>query len=300
MTKSRPHTRFSVSWTPSEGQRRVLAWCPSSPIPRMPGNPLEVIDPGEKLMAVTGVRPVISKAIEKMRMPQVHEAAKVPEELIKLSKKMVRGELEQPAFPHASYMPLLKDLSEDYNESQVEKMIGSLPHEWQADVGMPYLAVAQRAFQFLQGGPPHAGYGTLAGSTSLRPDDAAYFGFLGKLTILDDVRSVFAMMQCGMLLKSQVECVRLVYPTLSDAIDYCITGAIIDEKTNLKSYQLPVYAEFGVSTWIGKPVETQKFQLSYAVQNQKPPPASNPEETPLSKSSLSSAQQSLYETIGQK
>ena len=266
----------------------------------MPGNPLETIDPGEKLLAVTGVRPVISKEVEKIRMPQVHEAAKVPEELAKLATKLVRGELRQPKMEHASYMPMMRDLSEEYKPHQVEAMIGSLPHEWQANIGMPFLSVSQRAFAYLQGSIPHAAYETLSGSTSLRPDDDAFFRFLGKFAVLEDVRSVFARMQCGMLLASQVKCIREVYPTLSDAVDYCITNAIIDAKTELKSYQLPLYAEFGVATWIGAPIDTQKFQLSYAVQNQKPPPANKPNETPLSKQSMSSAQQALYQTIGQK
>jgi hypothetical protein len=255
------------------------------------------IDPGERILAAIGVRPVISKEVEKIRRADRLRALNIPREIARAARRVCTEDMPTPRLDDGNYMNLLRDLTQGYQPEQVEAMLATLPPDAQADVGMPFLSVARKSFDYLATRLPKSAEKTIAGSTPLPPNDSAWWSFLGVFGALDSPLSVFDLMGAGMLLKSQVEAVREIYPTLSDLIDEELTAAIAHEKAQKKSYQLPFMSEIGVRSWFGTPIDLRPYQAAYEQPNKNPKPESQPNESPLSKSVLSDAQQTLYDQL---
>lgn len=256
------------------------------------------IDPGERILAAIGVRPVISKEVEKIRRDDRLRALNIPREIRRRTKQVVRENMKTPSLPSGGYTPMLRDLTSGYQPEQVEAMLASMPVEAQAEVGMPFLSVARKAFEFLKSRIPKSVYKSLSGSENMPPNDSAWWSFLGVFGVIDDPLTVFDLMGAGMILKSQIDAVREIYPTISALIDEEILSAIAHEKTEKKSFQLPYRSEIGVRSWLGTPIDLRPYQAAYEQPNKQPSQQSQPKETPLSKSVLSDAQRTLYDQIG--
>lgn len=254
--------------------------------------PLSAIDPGEALMSAIGVRPAITRKVERITAAQFRTAIDLPKSIHKLARSMVRGELEQTKLETQAYKPLLDELMQDYGEDQIVEMIAPAP----PDAKMPFMTVAYRAFMYLQARLPRSVYKSFAGTRNLIPDDPAYYQFLGIFQVLDNPLCVFSLIQYAMLLKSQREAIREIYPTLCDAIDYEIQQASDNERAQKKSFELSLYAELGMRTWNDNPVNLKPLQASYLEENKKPVTSNEPDEVGAL-DSLSTAQKTLYQSV---
>ena len=98
-------------------------------------------------------------------------------------------------------------------------------------------------------------------------------------------------------MRYQVAAVRKLFPTVSQAIDDALQAAIIEAKGKDRNYELPAYAEAGVSTWFGFPLITVPTAAVYADANKPRDQQQRPSTAQLSPSaatSLTSAQQLAY------
>jgi hypothetical protein len=100
---------------------------------------------------------------------------------------------------------------------------------------------------------PVTTYTTVSGSTNLTPSSTRMFKFISVLEVLDHPMCVFNLMQQGALLQSQTKAMRMVYPSMSEAIDAAIFDSTTRAKAAKKSFELPYRAEVGVKAWFGRP-----------------------------------------------
>lgn len=266
-----------------------------TPAPQPPA-----IDPGEALLAVCGMIPVISRDVKRFTKLQLREVVALPKKLRRLARAMIRGSLEQPTVELRPYSWMLDNLSKPFNEDHLAQLMDTLPKI--AQIAAPaFQHVAKKCFDGMQAALPRSTSTTFVGVRNLPPADPLYFRFLGVLSLMNEPLSVFAFMQCAMILKSQTDAFRLIYPTLSARIDYEIDEAKIDALSEKQSFQLPMNAEIGVRVWAGKPIMLPELQSTFidaekqAEIEKKKETAS--QETSLSKESLSSTQNALYGTL---
>ena len=229
------------------------------------------IDPGERALAVIGVKAVISKTIERVTAPQRKEMRTLEKTIAANAKALCLGELKcsWPALP--SYQKLLDDLSDPLDIHQAEAMIEQLDDP---EATVPFLGIASRAFNVLQDALPRSPFRSLAGMKNLPVSSPDLFHFVGLLRVLDDPLQVLELAAAGALLKYQVAAVRQIYPTVSAAIDGAVRAAIVAAKSKSASFELPIKAEAGLSTWLGIPIDISVYQQLYRAADQrrgKPP-----------------------------
>jgi len=256
------------------------------------------IDPGEALLAVMGVQKIATGTARKFTKAQMRETMRMQKQLASLARQLCRGQLEQPVMELHPYKRLLDGIGKPITEATVEKWMTLCPPK----AGMAFAHAAKSAMTLLQARFPKAVAKTLIGAKNIAPPEPAWYGFLGALAIIEDPRRVFQYAASAMLLKSQTEAVRQVYPTIAAAIDHAIQEATIDAQAKKQSFELPMYAEIGVRTWIGQPMVLPALQQTYLDAEAQRKIAEKREsasgQTALSKESLTGAQQALYETIG--
>lgn len=220
---------------------------------------MSVIDPVEACLAVIGVRPIISKAVEKVRMPQVREMVELPKTIAKRAMEVLKGDVAKLAPHHINYMKFLDELTKDFNIKQLEEMIAAFPMELHA-ISSLFLVEAKKIIELLQRIVPIQTKETLLGVENLLPPALAVRRFVTSLEILDNPLRVFDYISCGSLLKSQVEIVKEVYPTLSECIEESLDEAAIHLRAQNKSYKLPTRVEIGTNVWKGLPTISVKMQ----------------------------------------
>jgi hypothetical protein len=255
------------------------------------------IEPGERVLAVVGVRAVISRKVETVTETQLRRIApdRFDGAIREKARALVRGQLEATFPEPPSYRALLEDLTKALRLDQVEAMAAALPD------GGAFVSSAARAFTFLQGALPKSVAPALAGAVSLDVSGPEYHRFCSVLAVLDDPLSVFGLMGGGALLRLQAQAVRQLYPTLSAAIDQAITEATVDERAKDPTFQLGHLAEMGVRDWKGLPVVVAPYQSIYiagARERDAKPQPSRAGVAPESKASLTAAQGALYGTVG--
>lgn len=252
---------------------------------------ITAIDPTEALLAVIGVRPIISRQVEKVYRRDLAEANRMPARIEALARAVCRRELVDVPMGDFKYTAALRDLNEKYNEAQVEAMVRTMPEE----IKTPFVLKAGEVFQMLAAEIPKSVTSTITGFRNVLPDDMAVHKFIAKLDALDDPLRVFPWMATGSITKRQIEAVRQVYPTISAAIDEALHEAAGHEKAAKKSWELSPHAEIGVGKWSGHPRIPPglgaKMQANYA-EAHKPPPAQHKsgKDNAVAKEALSPAQ----------
>lgn len=247
----------------------------------MPHAPLPKIAPVESLLMAVTLKAVISREVETITKAKLQSMSRLPRRVNDLARKLVNDELKATVYADLNFRRAVKDLSTGWNIEQVVAMTEKFPPEYQV-AGSALIIKSKEIVTELQKFIPTAQYQTLAGSVDLIPADTKLFRFISILDVLNDPLIVFPLMATGALLKSQANAVRVVYPTLSTAIDAAILQATMTAKAAKKSFELPYRAEYGIKAWFGKgPVSTdtlQKAQATVAKQNAKkaPPPAPMP------------------------
>ena len=227
--------------------------------------PLPAIAPVEIMLAVIGMKPIISREVETVSPETLDEMDKVPEEIAQLARGVVRGtKVTPPKYAPFEPQKAINDLAAGWDVQQVKDMIAKFPVRYQA-IGTALVVKSQDVIKQLMQGYPIAQYQTLSGSVSLQPTDMKKFKFKSVLEMVNEPLRVFEFMSTGALTKAQAHAVRTVYPTLSACIDAALMNETVAAKAARASFELPPRAEYGVKNWFQKPQISQ----SAAVQSQK-------------------------------
>ena len=251
--------------------------------------PLPQIASVEVMLAVVGMKPIISREVETISPETLDEIDKVPEEIAAMARSLVRGrKVTSPKYAAFDAQKAINDLAAGWDVKQVQDMIERFPVRWQA-IGTALVVKSQDVIKQLMQGYPIAQYQTLSGSVNLKPTDLKKFKFQSVLEIINEPLRVFEFMSTGSLLKSQAHAVRTVYPTLSAAIDAALFNETAAAKAARPDFELPPRAEYGVKNWLQKPQISQsaavQAQKNHAHANERsqqgrqPPPAPNEAKT---------------------
>jgi hypothetical protein len=221
--------------------------------------PIPDIDPVELLLGSIGIRPIISRNLERIKVSDIDEMIRIPTKVTRMSRQLIRGDKFELTFGRDSYRDLLKDLARGWDVEQAQEMLAAVPRDMKA-IASALLVKSIKLIETMDKEYPRSDYATIAGTDTLKPSGVKMFRFLSVLEVIDRPLIVFELMACGGLSQSQVEAVRTVYPTLSAAIDAAIIDAVVRARAEKKSYQLPPRAETGVKAWFGKsPVPLQQM-----------------------------------------
>ena len=255
------------------------------------------IDSGERAAGVLGAKCVVTKEIEKVTAEQRKRINDLEAEISGLAKSLCAGTLKTtwPAAP--AYKWLDKNLARGFDVEQVQAMISTLPPETQ----LPYMAVAQKQFDFLREAFPRASRETLYGPVAMPADIVAQHRFAGLWRVIDSPLYVFELMAGSALLRNQAQSVRLVFPTLSTAIDNALEDAMADARAKDSEWEMPWKADAGVRDWRGMPTLLKPFQVAFVEDDAKRDVQMKPSEKaipPESAGSLSAAQSAMYRQIG--
>ena len=265
--------------------------------------PTPKIDTIEAVLAVTGVTPLITKDVERFTKAQLDEASTLPAQIAKLARQLAHDEVEPAPLFETSYEKTLRDLYDEWQPKQLEQMAGAFS-KWLPGVEVGYMSKAKEVLDFLRSIFPRSTYETFLGSANLVPNDMAIYAFESVLEVLDAPLKVFSLIAQGAISKRQVAAVRLVYPTLSAAIDEAIIDGLASAKSERASWELAPAAELGAKKWFGKPAmppaQQNALQASFAKpapdQQQAPPAPAAGRTNALAKEALSPAQRSAEPT----
>lgn len=238
----------------------------------------------ELLLIQVGVDAIISREVEKIGKGKLREMAAIPGEIRSLARKLVRGDLEPSlSLSDFEWRAAVRDLSAGWDQDQVVEMCQQFPPELQA-AASALIIKSVALIKELSEGLPLTRYQTLAGSKSLVPADTHTLRFACVLEVIRNPLIIFQLAAGGALLKIQAHAVRETYPTLSSAIDAAITGQIMVEKAEKKSFELDERAERGVKTWMGQgPIPDgalKQSQTNVAALNAKKQAATPPPKKP--------------------
>lgn len=233
-----------------------------------------MINPGELALATIGISAILRDEVPRQGVERLQRMAAIPKQILTLAGKVAAGNLTYQALPREhSYRALLDRLSSPLRPNEIQGLIDKFPGEG-ADIGAAFVIAAQQALQHVKDLFPVSVYTTFAGPKNMVPNDLAIWQFLSQLDVINDPMRVFALMSSGALLKRQADAIRLIYPTMSKAIDPALYGAISRRIAAKASYQLPPAAEFGVATWLGRRT------VAYAPVAPAPPPSAAPAKAP--------------------
>ncbi len=236
------------------------------------------IDRSEALLAVMGVRPLVDKDVPYLTKAKALEATKLGQRIADMARDLCRDELEPVKLYTVDYDRTLKDLYEEWQPDQVERLVKAIEDHAEPLV-VDFQAKAKSVVEYLKGIFPRSTYETFLGASNVVPNDLQIYAFESVLEVLDEPMRLFAFISQGALTKRQAAAFRLVYPTLSAAIDEALTTAAVNEKTKVASYELPPAAEVGAKPKApGPPV----------------PGPTTPKATVQSKEALTSSQRAAF------
>lgn len=252
------------------------------------------IDPVESLLAVVGVRHLVSKDVPFVTKAQTVEATRLPATIERQARAVVLGKLEPVKLYSVDYDATLRDLYDEWTPKQLEQVSAALETN-APDMAVAFQAKAKDVLTFLQGIFPRAQYTTFIGASNVVPNDMAIYAFESVLEVLDEPDRVFAFMAAGAITKRQVDAFRKCYPTIAQAIDEALRDAAADEKSKHPSFELDPTTELGVQRWMGQPAVSPQTQalLQAAVPKPPGPPAptgGSPKGTIAAKEALTPSQ----------
>lgn len=191
-----------------------------------------MIDRGEALVAVVGMRRVIDRSLKYITIEDRERAVRLEAKIDTLAAQLVNGTLPEsdPGSP-ADYDDLLTNLSEPPTVDQLEVMISSLPGEDHDDAAA-FLAVAGGCWKYLQASLPIVVKRSLYGAQNLPPSGVALTTFEFLLQVIDDPLCVFELMSTGALLRSQGAAVLGCFPSIHGAIVQAVTERMLGDETD--------------------------------------------------------------------
>jgi hypothetical protein len=185
-----------------------------------------VIDRGEALLAVVGMRSVVDRSLKYITLEQRERARRLETRVQLLAAQLVNGTLTGAEPPAAvEYDDLLAKLTEPPTPEELEQMIRSLPGEDHDDAAA-FLDAAGRCYRYLQANLPIMVKRNLLGAENLRPSDLALTTFEFLLEVIDQPMAAFDLMSAGALLRSQGDALKACYPTLHQSMVDAISGRL--------------------------------------------------------------------------
>ncbi len=213
------------------------------------------IAPAEALLAVIGVRPIISHRIEQITPAQWENVGRIDEHADDIAKQMVAGKLDELTvndFDRIDYSSTLRDLTTPYVPAQVEAMLSHIPLGLE-DLHAGFIALAKTTFDYLYSQFPIALKKSVAGDNNLMPPRRLISKFESLLWALDNALGVFNLMQNATLTTQQNEGLHKIFPTLCTHIaDHSIPDATEDARIATPRFQLTRRTEQGVRRFLGR------------------------------------------------
>lgn len=220
--------------------------------------PDATISPGELALASIGLSCIIRGDMPKVGLGRLNDMGNIPKEITRLAGKLADGELTYQPYAHEhSYKTLLARITDPLKQHEVDDLIAKF-HVEAGDIATSFAVAVQQALADLKAIFPVSVYKTYAGPKNIEPNADVVFQFLNRLDVINDPLRVFPLIATGAILKTQVEIVREVYPTLSREIDTQIAAAVTKRRaasSQANPYQLPPRAEIGVAKWQGRKAE---------------------------------------------
>jgi hypothetical protein len=222
---------------------------------------VQVIDRGEALVAVVGMRRVIDRSLKYITLEERQRAARLEARIDQLAAQLVNGTLTGAEAPSpVDYDDMLTLLTEPPTVEQLELMIRSLPGEDHDDAAA-FLAVAGGCWKYLQASLPIVVQRGLYGAENLPPSGVALTTFEFLLEVLDDPLCTFDLMAIGALLRSQGAALLSCYPTIHAAIVSSITERMAGDPTGGQ-------VALSVSALTGMPYQDPRVTQALAASDQ--------------------------------
>jgi len=241
------------------------------------------LDEAECALAVIGIHSVLSRKSGKVLAPQRKQIKDYGKIIKSKVRQMVDGTLECEFPMPPNYDSLLRDLSEPMNIGQIEAMIKPLGE----DIKMPFQAIVSNAYQIIQPALPKNPYKTMAGTKNLPIDDPSFFSFYWTYSVINDPLRVIELMSAASLLRSQVDVVKKIFPSICAAIGDAIDIEIPAHKAKNRNFELTYTAEQGVLIWRGLPVVQGEYQSMYFDANKEKQDQQEPSKSQLSNTAAS-------------
>lgn len=227
------------------------------------------IDPAEAILAVVGIRPLLTDEVERITRPMWNEISRLDRTIHEQARALADGNLDRSkAYPQVDYETTLKSFSAPPKPAQIEAMLRDIP----AGQDLPFLAAAARAYNYLRGLYPICVERTVFGANQLEPGEFALGAFEDLLQVVDQPLSVFGMIESGRFTTKQAAAMQAVYPTLYPEIAIEVVGACMAKKGDQPSWD-PEFGR-GISVLLGVPGIDPGLRA--ALEATKPQPAANP------------------------
>lgn len=241
------------------------------------------IAPAEALLAVIGVRPIISHRIEVITPAQWTRAEGITDECDAIAVKMVRGELDSLTindFERIDYSATLRDLSTPYVPEQVEAMLMNIPLGFEG-LHAAFEQLAKKAFDFLYSQFPITLRKAVGADNNTKPPRRLVSRFESLLWLMDNPLGVFNLMGNATLSRQQLDGMHAIYPTLCQQIENeSLPDAVENERIAKPRFQLERRAEAGVKRFLGRldvaPELRQLLQAKPTDEGQHAPPPAKP------------------------
>ena len=188
-----------------------------------------ITDPGEAMLAVVGLRPILEKNAARIPSADWKTISKIDSECDELAKKLVSGSLKSAPSAAVDYEGLLDAFTEPFDTTTLDPILKEIPLALH-DAISAFVGTAARAMQYLETKFPISVVKTVAGSVNLPPSDFALGMFEDLLEVIDKPLNVYGMVAIGRLTSDQALALETVYPELYSLIVASIVGEIIDAK----------------------------------------------------------------------
>lgn len=242
-----------------------------------PGNVLYPanIDPAECILAVVGIRPLLTDAVERITRPMWNEIGHLDRTIHEQAQALADGRLDRSkAYPQIDYESTLKAFSAPPKPAQIEAMLRDVP----PGQDLPFMAAAARAYNYLRGQYPICVERTVFGVNQLEPGQFALGAFEDLLEVVDQPLSVFGMIESGRFTTKQAAAMQAVYPTLYPEIAIEVVGACMAKKGDQPSWE-PDFGR-GISVLLGIPGVDPGLRAALAASQPAPAAAEPPKQMP--------------------
>lgn len=190
----------------------------------------EAVEPGEAMLAIIGLRPLLEKKAERIPADDWESIYKIAKRCDELAKELVAGSLKSAPSPAVDYEGLLDAFTEPFDPETLDPVLREIPLALH-DAISSFVGVMAKAMQYLEGQFPISVAKTVCGNVNLPPSDFAIGIFEDLLEIVDKPLSVYGMVAVGRLTTAQGTALQTCYPELYGLIVASIVDQIIRAKT---------------------------------------------------------------------
>lgn len=225
------------------------------------------IAPAEAILAVIGMRAVVTREIEPIDDLTWKRARDLEFEVNKAAHALVEGTLPPPegASDRPGYFRLLRELAQPYQPEQARAMLEHIPPELFGAAG-PFMMLASQAFQLLQSNLPRQFVASVVGGAKPLPPPVRLLDRFDSLfDVLDQPVELLNRAATGQLLRSQVQATEQVYPSLVAYMRVAVARELVHAQADDAMFMLPRATEIGAETLLG--VDVTSPALRQLLQN---------------------------------